>query len=354
MKNAIAGMGRKSPAAMLLVLTWMLMLAQAAAPSQNQESSVTTVVKSSVDRVVLVVVSRAQGGELGQGSGFIVSPDGIILTNYHVIEGASSAVVKLSNGAIFDVQGTLGVDDQGDLALLKVAGKNLPPIALGDSDSVSVGDRLIAIGSPLGLESTVADGIVSAIREESSGRKWIQTTVPASPGNSGGPLISMQGEAIGVVTFKASGGENLNFAVPINYAKELIASAGPLTSLGATQGFRAASKPTGAEAPIQPPARGHFGISQFYVVHIHAEGKTCHGEMSLGNGRIKFSSDNAKHSFDVPLADIKEVAKIYPWSDTLRIRLRHGRTYEFEVTDRLGYRQGADPLLDAILSAMGK
>src|SRR6266568_1087553 len=185
-KRVIAAIYRKvTPVVVMLLLTSMLLLGQTTTIPQNREPTVTSVVKSSVDRVVLIVVSDAQGAELGQGSGFIVSSDGKILTNYHVIEGAHSAVVKLTNGAIFYVAGTLGVNEHGDLALLKVTGKNLPPIPLGDSNDVFVGDRVIAIGSPLGLQNTVADGIVSAIREESSGRKWIQTTAPASPGNSG-------------------------------------------------------------------------------------------------------------------------------------------------------------------------
>lgn len=105
-----------------------------------------------------------------------------------------------------------------------MAGKNLPSLALADSDKVSVGDHVLAIGSPLGLENSVSDGIISAFREDPKGRNWIQTTAPASHGNSGGPLLMMDGKVAGVLTWKASEGENLNFAVPSKLIVPLLAN----------------------------------------------------------------------------------------------------------------------------------
>ena len=192
--------------------------------SQDRERSIAEIVKSSIDAVVLVVVSDAAGKEVGQGSGFIISPDGKIVTNYHVIEGADSAIVKLSNGAFFPVDGVLATSKDDDLAVIKVFGRNLPFLPFGDSEKLSIGDRVIAIGSPLGLQNTVTDGIVSALRDDSKGRNWIQTTAPASPGNSGGPLLNLEGDVVGVITFGAKVGQNLNFAAPINAAKSLLAS----------------------------------------------------------------------------------------------------------------------------------
>jgi hypothetical protein len=159
---------------------------------------------------------------VGQGSGFIVSADGRILTNYHVIKGARSAIVKLSNGSFFPVEGIIASSEDDDLALIKVQGSGLPVLLLGNSEKLSVGEKVVAIGSPMGLQNTVTDGIISAIREESSHRKWIQTTSPISPGNSGGPLLNLQGEVIGVTTFRVRGGENLNFAAPSNSAQMLL------------------------------------------------------------------------------------------------------------------------------------
>jgi S1-C subfamily serine protease len=98
-------------------------------------------------------------------------------------------------------------------------------LTFANSDSAAVGQSVIAIGSPLGLENSVSNGIVSGLRDE-SGRKWIQTTAPASPGNSGGPLINLSGQVLGVLAWKVLGGENLNFAIPSNSVKSLLAFAG--------------------------------------------------------------------------------------------------------------------------------
>jgi S1-C subfamily serine protease len=144
---------------------------------------------------------------------FLISADGRIVTNHHVIAGAASAVVKLNNGAFFPVEGVIADDPEHDLAVTKVPGKGLPYLNLEDSESLAVGQHVLAIGSPLGLENSVSDGIVSGIRNE-DGKSWIQTTAPVSHGNSGGPLLVMNGKVVGVVTWKAGSGENLNFAAP--------------------------------------------------------------------------------------------------------------------------------------------
>jgi len=180
----------------------------------EQASDLSPLVKSSIDAVVLVVVSDASGKPILEGSGFLVSADGRIVTNHHVIAGAASATVKLNNGAFFPVEGVLADDADHDLAVVKVAGKNLPYLNLEDSDTVAAGQHVLAIGSPLGLENSVSDGIVSGFRKDAKGTNWIQTTAPASHGNSGGPLLLMDGKVIGVVAWKEGAGENLNFAVP--------------------------------------------------------------------------------------------------------------------------------------------
>jgi hypothetical protein len=182
--------------------------------AQVQQHTVSEVVKGTVDSVVLIVVSDDAGKPLAEGSGFIASSDGKIVTNHHVIAGAHSAIVKLNNGAFFPVEGVLADDSVRDIAVLKVAGKNLPVLVLADSDALAAGDHVVAIGSPLGLENSVSDGIISGFREDSKGRAWVQTTAPASHGNSGGPLLTMDEKVAGVVTWKNTEGENLNFAVP--------------------------------------------------------------------------------------------------------------------------------------------
>src|SRR5579884_2509116 len=190
------------------------------------QQSVADVVKKSSDAVVLIVISNSAGQETALGSGFLISADGDIVTNDHVIKEAHSAVVKLSNGAFFPVDGVLASDASKDLAIIKVKGKNLPFLSLGEIERLSVGDHVVAIGSPLGLEGTVSDGIVSALRDVGS-KKWIQTTAPVSHGNSGGPLLDMNDHVVGVITWGVNLdlGQNLNFAVPSSEITPLVAAA---------------------------------------------------------------------------------------------------------------------------------
>lgn len=159
------------------------------------------------------------------GSGFIIDKDGYIVTNNHVIENADKIKVKLKNGKEFEAE-IVGRDPNTDLALIKIKTKNdLPDIKLGDSDALKVGQWVMAIGSPFGLEHTVTAGIVSAKgRVIGSGPydDFIQTDASINPGNSGGPLINMKGEVVGINTAIHAGGQGIGFAVPINLAKGVI------------------------------------------------------------------------------------------------------------------------------------
>jgi hypothetical protein len=202
-----------------VILASLLWVLAAYSASQN----VADVVKQSSDAVVLIVISNSAGQETALGSGFLVSADGEIVTNYHVIKEAHSAIAKLPNGAFFPVNGVLASDSDRDLAILKVNGKNLPFLTLGDIDKIHVGDHVVAVGSPLGFEGTVSDGIVSAVREV-GGKKWLQTTAPVSHGNSGGPLLDMSNHVVGVITWgvNAAVGQGLNFAVPCDGVAQLL------------------------------------------------------------------------------------------------------------------------------------
>ncbi len=164
----------------------------------------------------------------GQGSGFIISKDGFILTNNHVIEGADVIKVSLSDNREFDAI-LIGADPQSDVALLKIeAPKNLPVVVLGDSDALEVGEWVIAIGNPFGLSQTVTVGVVSAKGRSSVGinqyENFIQTDAAINPGNSGGPLINVRGEVVGINTalFSKTGGYmGIGFAIPVNMAKSI-------------------------------------------------------------------------------------------------------------------------------------
>lgn len=166
---------------------------------------------------------------LGSGSGVIISDDGYIVTNFHVIENATKLNVTLSTGEKYQAK-VVGYDDESDLALLKIDGKDLPNATFGDSSMVTVGDRAIAIGNPLGTElmGTVTQGIISAVnrnvRVDNRTMTLIQTDAAINSGNSGGALINAYGEVIGINSVKmaASGVEGLGFAIPSNSVKSII------------------------------------------------------------------------------------------------------------------------------------
>lgn len=184
------------------------------------------IAKAANGAVVSIVMSDKDGNPIAQGSGFLVSKDGLILTNYHVIAEGTSALVKLPDGAFYIVDGVVAFDKARDVAVIKAHGENFGTLTLGDSDRVQVGQEVVAIGNPLSLESTVSNGIVSSIRTvEDEGGKYLQITAPISPGSSGGPLFNMAGEVVGITTMYIKGGENLNFAIPINDAKPLLLQA---------------------------------------------------------------------------------------------------------------------------------
>jgi S1-C subfamily serine protease len=174
------------------------------------------------------VVSVRPAGREGLGSGVIVSRNGYILTNNHVVRGSGSAEITLATGR--KITGTvLGTDPTVDVAVVKVPLTDLPAAPLGDSDKLMVGQSAIAIGNPLGFERTVTSGIVSAVGRELRGREGlanlIQTDASINPGNSGGPLVDARGRVIGINTAVVQppyGGGGLGFAVPINTAKEVL------------------------------------------------------------------------------------------------------------------------------------
>ncbi len=161
------------------------------------------------------------------GSGFIISKDGYIMTNHHVIDGADEVIVRLNNREEYEAE-IIGSDKDSDVALLKVDGKNLPALKFGDSNSLKVGEWVLAIGSPFGFDHTVTAGIVSAKGRSLPSDNYvpfIQTDVAINPGNSGGPLFNMNGEVIGVNSqiYSRSGGfMGLSFAIPIEMAADVV------------------------------------------------------------------------------------------------------------------------------------
>jgi serine protease Do len=213
-------------------------------PTTIEQGDITGVVAAARDSVVTITSEvatqgRSQFGDgtaTGVGSGIILTADGFVLTNRHVVEGASSLTVTLADGTEYPASVVKESDTQ-DLALVKVEATGLKPAKLGDSSKVVVGQSAIAIGSPLGTYTeTVTKGIVSAldreitVRDDQTGRPvtlsgLIQTDAAINPGNSGGPLLNAAGEVVGVNTATASSAEGLGFAIPIDKAADLISQA---------------------------------------------------------------------------------------------------------------------------------
>lgn len=165
--------------------------------------------------------------EQGTGSGFILSADGVIMTNSHVVEGTDRVQVVLRDGRRFDGK-VLGSDAVTDVAVIKINADNLPSVKIGDSEALSPGEWAIAIGNPLGLDNSVTVGIISATGRSSSDIGvpdkrigFIQTDAAINPGNSGGPLLNAKGEVIGMNTAIISGAQGLGFAIPINKAQQI-------------------------------------------------------------------------------------------------------------------------------------
>ncbi|MDG2990252.1 trypsin-like peptidase domain-containing protein [Candidatus Synechococcus calcipolaris G9] len=165
--------------------------------------------------------------ERGQGSGFIISADGVILTNAHVIDGANRVTVTLKDGRNYEGR-VMGQDTVTDVAVVKIDAANLPIVRMGDSDRLRPGEWAIAIGNPLGLDNTVTAGIISATGRSSGDVGvpdkrvgFIQTDAAINPGNSGGPLLNQRGEVIGMNTAIIGGAQGLGFAIPIKTAQRI-------------------------------------------------------------------------------------------------------------------------------------
>jgi hypothetical protein len=171
--------------------------------------------------IVSIKTKNKEDDELGSGSGFVVSQDGFIVTNAHVIKGAYQLELKINGKAFNDATLVKNIQEL-DIAILKVNAQDLKPLYIGNSDGLSGGELIVALGNPMGFEQSVSSGIVSAVRTNRQ-MKVIQITAPLSPGSSGGPLLNEYGEVVGITTLASFFmAQNLNFAVPINYLDKAI------------------------------------------------------------------------------------------------------------------------------------
>lgn len=232
------------------------------APAKRSTLTIKEIMQRESAAIVAITNLDERGEARKTGTGFIVMAEGVILTNYHVIDGARDARIKLKNGEVYDRVQVIDYDKRRDIAVLQIRATGLPMVTLGDPSTVDVGDDAIAIGNPNGLEHTVSNGVISAKRTDVPGLEGtavFQTTAPISPGSSGGPLYNNRGEVIGITTaqFRSEGAQNLNFAVDLKYAM-LMFGHGPgmnlsLADVAAKENPAPAREERRQSAASQPP-----------------------------------------------------------------------------------------------------
>lgn len=186
-----------------------------------------TFLAASIRPSLVKITQIGREGTDGIGSGFIVSEDGLIATNLHVIGEARRLQIEMHDGKTYDVTAVQASDSHHDLAMLKIDAKGLKPLTLGDSSKVHQGDPIVAMGAPEGLGFSIVQGVLSATRDV-DGLEMLQVAVPIEKGNSGGPLLDMQGNVLGLLTLKSLKTDNLGFAMPVNDLKTLIEKPNPV------------------------------------------------------------------------------------------------------------------------------
>src|ERR1041384_8349442 len=206
----------------------LLLLLLIPAPIRASQDLLPELVRRIKPSAVAIETFGSRGETLTRGSGFFVESDRIV-TNRHVIEGAYRAEVHSSTGAVYPVKGVLAVDAEGDIALLKIDVTQIRPLPL-DKTSPQEGESVVVIGNPLGLEGSVTNGIVSAVRDIPTFGRIIQITAAISSGSSGSPVVNMQGQVIGIATLQITGGQSVNFAIPSERISQL--QVAPIMSRG--------------------------------------------------------------------------------------------------------------------------
>ncbi|HET6978395.1 MAG TPA: trypsin-like peptidase domain-containing protein [Pyrinomonadaceae bacterium] len=201
-------------------LVWILLVLLIPLPTRAQDL-LPELVRRIKPSAVAIETFDSRGEKLSRGSGFFVEADRIV-TNRHVLEGAYRAEVHSSAGTVYPVKGVLAVDAEGDIALLKIDTpvNQIRPLPL-DKTSPQEGESVVVIGNPLGLEGSVTNGIVSAVRDIPTFGRIIQITAPISSGSSGSPVVNMQGQVIGIATLQITGGQSVNFAIPSERISQL-------------------------------------------------------------------------------------------------------------------------------------
>ncbi len=344
---------RPSPAAVALAVGLLVPVTAASQPVPT----VAELVKAVKPAVVYIATFDASGEQQGLGSGFVVDASGLVVTNLHVIQGAGALAVKV-DGEIYDRVEILEYDARRDIAVLRIRPfGRLATVPLGDSDAVEIGEEAVAVGNPKGMEHTVSSGLVSAFRQD-EGYRLIQISVPISPGSSGGPLFDRRGRVIGITTaqLRGEGVQNLNFAVPINYAKPLIdpkATPIPLAELNARLGPAPDAAP-GGQNTAGTADQGWYAN----VAHDHVSGDfsdVCLGQLYVKGGRIGFTTQSGMHAFEVPVEAVRRAQRNVVTGaqyQAFHVNLRTGANYNFSVLNDQGLPISPDEVIFLIMKAM--
>jgi regulator of sirC expression with transglutaminase-like and TPR domain len=206
---------------------WVVLFCLAGPAVAVEQKSVEQIAESARKSVVVITSAGRDGKRQGLGTGFVVGADGLIATNLHVIGEARPITVLTADRKRYEVTSVYASDRSLDLALIRIDAKDLTPLEIGDSDTLKEGQAVVAVGNPHGLTHSVVSGVVSGKREI-EGRPMIQLAIPIEQGNSGGPLLDMQGRVHGILTMKSLVTRNLGFAVPINLLQSLLKKPNPI------------------------------------------------------------------------------------------------------------------------------
>ena len=275
----------------------------------------------------------------GLGSGVVIDPSGIALTNAHVVDGATSIEVVTVDGAKHKAK-VIGLDKKTDLAVLQLDGgtKVFPFVALGNSDEAQVGDWVIAVGSPFGLQATVTSGIISAkARQIGAGPydEFIQTDAAINPGNSGGPLVNMRGEVVGINTAIVRGGSGIGFAIPSNLAKRVASEL--RTSGKVTRGWLGVSL-----QPLTSDLAASFGVKEgkgALVSDVSADSPAARAGVKSGDVILEFNGKKVEDPS--ALARAVAVAKPGETAKLSVLRDRQPQTIEIKLGELPAERAAA-------------
>ncbi|MGB7480863.1 MAG: Do family serine endopeptidase, partial [Burkholderiaceae bacterium] len=275
--------------------------------------------------------TRGQGRQLvrAEGSGFIVRPDGLILTNAHVVNGAQEVTVKLTDRREFKAK-VLGADKQTDVAVIKIDARGLPTVQLGDPDAIRVGEPVLAIGSPYGFENSATAGIVSATSRalpDDTYVPFIQTDAAVNPGNSGGPLFNLKGQVIGInsqIYSRTGGYQGLAFAIPINVAMSVSAQlvhGGKVTRGRLGVGIQ----------EVNQALADSFGLKQLQgalVSSVEPDGPAARAGLQPGDVILRLQGKEVTRSSDLPA----QVAALKPGTVATLDVIRDGKPKTLAVT----------------------